>query len=238
MTVRSLPHNDAAGSRRRLPWVAFWYQMTALLAATRLVTAMALLFLIPWPAADAQQAKTARIGLLEASSLPARFEAFRQGLRELGYVEGQNIIIERRSAEGVLERLRDLAADLVRRKVDVIAAAATPAAVAARNATQTIPIVMLGVGDPVGSGLVTSLASPGGNVTGTTSVGPEVVGKQIQLLKEVYPRVSRVAVLWNPTNPALSNLLLKEAAATAPSLGLSLEPVAAPPEALTTPSWR
>ena len=225
-------HNDAAGSRRRLRWVAFRYQMKALHAATRLVTAMALLFLIPWPAADAQQAKTARIGLLEASSLPARFEAFRQGLRELGYVEGQTIIIERRSAEGVLDRLPDLAADLVRRKVDVIAAAATPAAVAARNATQTIPIVMLGVGDPVGSGLVTSLASPGGNVTGTTSVGPEVVGKQIQLLKEVYPRVSRVAVLWNPANPALSNLLLKEAAATAPSLGLSLEPVAAPPEAL------
>jgi putative tryptophan/tyrosine transport system substrate-binding protein len=193
MTVRSLPHNDAAGSRRRLRWVAFWYQMRALLAATPLVTAMALLFLIPLPAADAQQAKTARIGLLEASSLPARFEAFRQGLRELGYVEGQNIIIERRSAEGVLDRLPDLAAELVRRKVDVIAAAATPAAVAARNATQTIPIVMLGVGDPVGSGLVTSLASPGGNVTGTTSVGPEVVDDAF--LAMTKSRVEAVVVL-------------------------------------------
>jgi ABC-type uncharacterized transport system substrate-binding protein len=183
---------------------------------------------------EAQQAgKVARLGLLEASSLPSRFEAFRQGLRELGYVEGQNILIERRSAEGVLDRLPDLAADLVRRKVDVIAAAATPAAVAARNATKTIPIVMLAVGDPVGSGLITSLASPGGNVTGTTSIGPEVVGKQIQLLKETYPGVSRVAVLWNPANPALSGLLLQEAKATAPSLGVSLQPVAAPgPEAL------
>jgi putative ABC transport system substrate-binding protein len=183
-------------------------------------------------AAEAQQTKIARVGLLEPSSLPGRSEAFRQGLRELGYVEGQSIIIERRSAEGVLDRLPDLAADLVRRKVDVIAAAAMPAAVAARNATKTIPIVMLGVGDPVGSGLVTSLASPGGNVTGTTAHGPEVVGKQIQLLKEVDPRVSRVAVLWNPANPALSGLLLKEATATAPSLGLSLEPVAARPEVL------
>src|SRR5262249_55716747 len=143
---------------------------------------------------DAQQsAQTERIGFLEVGSLPSRFEAFRQGLRDLGYVEGQNIIVEWRSAEGVLDRLPGLAAELVRHRVTVIVAAATPAALAARNATKAIPIVMAAVGDPVASGLVQSLAHPGGNVTGTANFSPEVVGKQIQLLKEAFPEVSRAA---------------------------------------------
>ena len=202
--------------------------MISRLSATRLATTVALLFLVAPLAADAQpSAKTPRIGFLEVGSLPSRLEAFRQGLYELGYIEGQNITIEWRSSEGMLDRLPDLAAELVRRKVDNFVAAATPAALAARNATKTIPIVMAAVGDPVGSGLVATLAHPGGNVTGTSFLGPEVVGKQIQLLKEALPGVSRVAVLWNPANPAFSGLLLKEAKAVAPSLGLSLQPFAA-----------
>ncbi len=132
-----------------------------------------------------------------------RGRAFRQGLRELGYVEGQNIVFEYRCAEGRLERLPDLAAELVRLKVDVIVAAATPAAVAAKTATDTIPIVMVAAAIPSGAGLVASLARPGGNVTGPTSTfGRDLVGKQLELLKETVAELSRVAVLWNPDDAA------------------------------------
>jgi putative ABC transport system substrate-binding protein len=158
-------------------------------------------------AAEAQQAgKVHRIGYLSSGSatVPSRpGEAFRQGLRELGWVEGKNIVIDYRFAEGRFDRLPDLAAELVRLKVNVIVAGATPPVVAAKNATGTIPIVMIGVGDPVGLGLIASLARPGGNVTGVSfGVGMETFGKGLELFKETVPKVRRVAVLSNPANPA------------------------------------
>ena len=177
-------------------------------------------------AAEAQQAaKIARIGYLSSSSATTSrvVEAFRQGLREFGWVEGQNIVIDWRFAEGRFDRLPDLAAELVRLKVDVIAAGPTPAAVAAKNATGTIPIVMIGVGDPVGLGLIASLARPGGNVTGVSfSVDLEIFGKGLELLKEIVPRVRRVAVLSNPANPAQA-LTIKDVKAAGRSLGVQLQ---------------
>src|SRR2546425_268497 len=154
-------------------------------------------------AAEAQQAaKIARIGYLSAGGLAANPhlpEAFRQGLRDLGYVEGRNVVIEYRSAEGTLERLPALAAELVALKVDVIlAAVGTVAALAAKQATRTLPIVFIGAGDPVTSGLVTSLARPGGNITGLSLLFPELVGKCLELLTQAVPGVGRVAVLWQP----------------------------------------
>jgi len=125
-------------------------------------------------------------------------DAFLQGLRDLGYVEGRNIVIEYRDAERKLERLPALAAELVALKVDVIVASGTLAALAAKQATRTLPIVFSPAGDPVGSGLVTSLARPGGNVTGLSAFAPELVGKRLELLKQAVPGVSRVAVLWQP----------------------------------------
>ena len=155
-------------------------------------------------AAHAQPAGTVRrIGYLSsgsATSIPRNVEEFRQGLRELGLVEGQDIVIDYRFAEGRFDRLPDLAAELVRLKVDVIVAVPTPPAVAAKNATRTIPIVIISAGDPVGLGLVASLARPGGNVTGLSfSVGVETFGKGLELLKEAVPKVRRVAVLSNPS---------------------------------------
>jgi ABC-type uncharacterized transport system substrate-binding protein len=147
--------------------------------------------------AEAQQpTKVHQIGFLAGGSLAtnaALIEAFRQNLRELGYIEGQNITIEYRASEGRDDRLPGLAAELVRLKVHLIVAWTTPAARAAKNATTTIPIVMVGVGDPVGTRLVASLAQPGANLTGLTSLSPELSGKRLELLKEVVPSVSRVA---------------------------------------------
>jgi putative ABC transport system substrate-binding protein len=153
-------------------------------------------------AAPAQQSpgKTARIGLLFFVTSPSLDEAFRQGLRELGYVEGQNIAIEYRSAEGKVERLPGLAAELVRLKVDVIVAASPPATEAAKRATSTIPIVFTVSGDPVAEGLVASLARPGGNITGLATISPALVGKQLEMLKGVVPKASRMAILQNPSN--------------------------------------
>ena len=151
---------------------------------------------------EAQQAaKIARIGYLAANLAANRHlqEAFLQGLRDLGYVEGRNLVIEYRGAEGKPERFPALAAELVALKVDVIVTAGgTLAALAAKQATRTLPIVFAAAADPVESGLVTSLARPGGNVTGLSIVSPELVGKSLELLKEVVPGVSRVAVLWQP----------------------------------------
>ena len=144
-----------------------------------------------------------------------------EGLRQLGYVEGQNLVIEGRYSEGRSERLPALAAELVQLKVDVIVAAATTAD-EAKRATSTIPIVMTNHGDPVGSRVVASLARPGGNVTGLSALSPVLVGKQLQLLKEAVPRVSRVAVLSNPTHPA-HQLSLREVEAAARSLKLQLQ---------------
>jgi len=151
-----------------------------------------------------------------------RFEAFRQGLRELGYVEGQNIAIDARWAEGHYDRYPALAADLVRVKSNIIVAVGGAATQAAQQVTTTIPIVMSTVLDPVGSQLVTSLARPGGNVTGLSIMAPEIVGKQLQLLREVVPSVSRVAVLWNPANPG-SVPQLREAEAAGRALNVQLQ---------------
>jgi putative ABC transport system substrate-binding protein len=162
---------------------------------------VALMLLVTPLAAEAQQgAKVARIGYLSSSSGVNSYtdDAFRQGLRDLGYVEGRNALIEFRSAEGRLERLPALAAELVALKVDVIVAAGTAAALAAKQATSVLPVVFPAAGDPVASGLVTSLARPGGNVTGLSILNPGLIGKRLEQLKQVVPRVDRVAVLWHP----------------------------------------
>ena len=172
-----------------------------------------------------QPARIPRIGYLatpDPATTPYFLDAFRAGLREHGYVEGQNIVMEYRWVEGTSQRFDDLAVDLVRSKVDLIVAWGTPAVNAAKQATSTIPIVMLAVGDPVGAGLVASLARPGGNITGLTNSDVELAPKRLELLKEVLPRLSRVAVLRNPTN--LSGVLqFKETQAAARSLGIELQ---------------
>ena len=176
-----------------------------------------------WPlAARAQQAgKIPRIGIIDDSPI---WNAFRHGLRDLGYLEGQNIVFDYRYAGGLPDRLAWVAVELVHRPVDLIATFGTPPTLAAKQATTTIPIVMMGVGDPVGSGLVSSLARPGGNITGNTILGPEVAGKRLQLLKEVIPSLSRVAFLWNPDN-ASHPAQLAELRVAVEALGIKLLPV-------------
>jgi putative ABC transport system substrate-binding protein len=166
--------------------------------------------------------KTARIGLLFLVPSPLLDEAFRQGLRELGYVEGQNMAIEYRSAEGKEDRLPGLAAELVRLKVDVIVTTSPRATAVTRQATRTIPIVFTVSGDPVADGFVASLARPGGNTTGLATLGPELVGKQLELLKAVAPKVSRVAVLQNPSTN-LNPPALRQAEIAARALGMQLQ---------------
>ncbi|MBI2210333.1 MAG: ABC transporter substrate-binding protein [Deltaproteobacteria bacterium] len=177
------------------------------------------------PFANAQQAKKVpRIGLLSPFSPSATalwHGAFRQGLREHGWVEGKNISIEYRYAEGKRDRLPELAGDLVRLKVDVIVAAVNTDALAAKKATRTIPIVVASAGDPVTLGLVESLARPGGNVTGLSQIAPELAGKRLELLKEIVPKLSRVAVLWNPQGTT-SPLSWKEIQLPARELGVQL----------------
>lgn len=195
--------------------------------AVRLIATLALGILPPPFAADAQQpARVPRIGFLHPDPIMSarlhRLDAFRQGLRELGYVEGQTIALEVRSAEGKRERLPALAAELVRLSVDVIVTATVPGIQAAQQATKTIPIVMAVVADPVATGFVASLARPGGNISGLSMMAPEVVGKRLELLKEAIPRVSRVGVLWNPANPAAA-LSLSETEAAARALGVRLQ---------------
>ena len=172
--------------------------------------------------------KVPRIGFL-ATTAPTESqdlrETFRQGLRDLGYVEGQNIAIEYRWAEGRAERFSDLAVSLADLRVDVIVATSSPLALAAKNATRTIPIVFVTAADPVGSGLVATIARPGGNVTGFSLLAPEVVARQLQLLKEAVPMASRVDVLWNPAN-SYSPLLVQETEAAARSLGVRVQPLA------------
>jgi putative ABC transport system substrate-binding protein len=196
-----------------------------------LLSAVATLILAcVFPAAAQQPKKVPRIGFLSAAtrtSSPHLTEAFLQGLRELGYVEGQNITIEYRWADGRFEQLPDLAGDLVHLKVDVIVAAVTQPSLAAKKATGTIPIVMVGVSDPVESGLVASLARPGTNITGTSSMTAEVVGKQLELLKETLPKISRVAALWNPANPVFQAIQRRETEVAARALGVQLQLVEA-----------
>jgi len=179
------------------------------------------------PAAEAQQAtQIARIGYLGGSPLNLQLhEAFLQGLRDLGYVEGRNFVIEYRSHEGKVERLPALAAELVALKVDVIVAGGTPQAPAAKQATRTLPIVFTAVGDPVTDGLVPSLARPGGNVTGLSALTPELVGKCLEQLKQTLPGVSRVAVLWQPGafSERTEKDMLKGADVAARALGVQLQ---------------
>jgi putative ABC transport system substrate-binding protein len=186
------------------------------------------LLLAPLAAGAQSAAKVYRIGLLggsppTAGEASARlWEDFFQGMRDLGYVEGRNLVIEGRWYGERTERLPTLAAELVRLKVDVIVAGAAPAPEAAQRATSTIPIVMASHVDPVGAGLVVSLARPSKNVTGLSSLAPELVGKQLQLLKEVVPGISRVTVLWNPT-VSTQALVLREADVAARSLKVQLQ---------------
>jgi len=180
-------------------------------------------------AAEAPAGKVPRIGFLSPTSSPAdagRLAAFREGLRELGYVEGQNIAIESRWAEGNYDRLPGLAAELVRLKMDLVVTYGTPASQAAKRATGTIPIVMAGVIDPVASGLVTIVARPGGNLTGLSLMAPELVGKQLEILKDVVPKISRVALLGNPANPGNAPQV-RHAQDAARALGLRLQPLEA-----------
>jgi putative tryptophan/tyrosine transport system substrate-binding protein len=174
-------------------------------------------------AAEAQPAKKIpRIGYLALVRSPDLDDAFRKGLDEHAYVDGQNIRIEYRFAEGKVERLADLAAELVRLKVDVIVASSTQATDTAKQATKTIPIVFPVTFDPVASGFVSSLARPGGNLTGLSAQNPVLSGKRLELLKEVQPRLSHVAVFWNPTNSG-SKIALKETEAAARQLGIRLQ---------------
>src|SRR5215510_12034661 len=172
----------------------------------RLLWLLALFLLAAGTFAEAQlPKKIPRIGWLSlqlptAPNQAPRLKGFAQGLRELGYIDGQNIVIEYRWAEGKLDRLAELAADLVRTRVDIILLAGEESIRAAKQATSTIPIVVANTGDLVGPGHVASLARPGGNITGLVTMSPDLSTKRLELLKETLPKVSRVAVLWNPTN--------------------------------------
>jgi putative ABC transport system substrate-binding protein len=190
-----------------------------------IVVVLALAVFVAPLAADAQQpAKVARIGVLgqpTASTYATRIEAFKRGLRELGYVEGQNLAIEYRWAEAKYERLPGLAAELVHLGVDVIVTHGTAGTRAAQQATTTIPIVMVTSGDPIGTGLIASLPRPGGNITGSTILAPEINAKRLELLKEAVPRIRRAGALMNPSTP-VSDVVFKQMELTARSLGIEL----------------
>jgi ABC-type uncharacterized transport system substrate-binding protein len=181
----------------------------------------AILLALVLPTQAQQPKKVPRIGILSplSSSADDLLDAFRQGLRELGYVEGRNIVIEYRSAEGRNDRLPELAAELVRLKVDVLVTTGPAAVGAGKQATSTIPIVMGAVGDAVDFGFVASLARPGGNITGMSWLGPELNAKRLELLKEVFPKVVRVAVLWDPATP---KTYVRATEVAARSLGINL----------------
>jgi putative tryptophan/tyrosine transport system substrate-binding protein len=189
------------------------------------LTLCAMLYALSLPTEAQQAATLPRIGYLTNESLSAtsaRGETFRQGLRELGYVEGKNLVIEWRSAEGKLDRVPALAAELVRLKVDVIVTIGSSVSRSAKEATSTIPIVMAQVNDPVGDGLVASLARPGGNITGLSTLAPELSGKRLELLKEVVPQLSRVAVMGTSTIPGNAQQL-KETELAAGAFGVKVQ---------------
>jgi putative ABC transport system substrate-binding protein len=192
----------------------------------KLITALgASALAAPLPSFAQQPVKIARIGFLGAASASGyvkQLDGFRLGLRDLGYVEGKNIVVEYRWAEGNYARLAELAAELVRSKVDVLVTHGTPGTRAAKGATTTIPIVMAISGDAVATGLVVSLPRPGGNITGSTFFSPELSGKQIELLKEILPRITRVAALMNPDNPVIGPMF-KAIEITTKSLDLGLQ---------------
>jgi putative ABC transport system substrate-binding protein len=189
-----------------------------------------MLFFALWAsfACDAQPTAGAfRIGYVTPAAQPAREQLFRQELQRLGHVEGRNMAIEYRSADGNFERLPALVAELVGLKVDVIAVRATQAALAAKEGAGAIPIVMIGVDDPVGLGLVASLGRPGGNVTGTATNAVDVIGKQFEIVREMLPAAARVCALWNPANPVFQNRQVAEAKSVAAKLRLQLQLVEA-----------
>ena len=188
------------------------------------LTLFAMLFALCFSAQAQQPGKVPQIGFLSgvSSSLSGRFEAFRHGLRELGYVEGKNIHIENRWVEGKADRLSNFASELVRLKVDVIVTTGPGPTRFARKTTTTIPIVMTHDDDPVGNGFVASLARPGGNITGLSTLAPELSGKQLEILKEVVSRLSRVAVFGNSTRSG-NVQALKEVELAAGALGLKLQ---------------
>jgi putative tryptophan/tyrosine transport system substrate-binding protein len=185
---------------------------------------VALTLLVAPLAAEAQPpGKVYRIGYLGTTPLPAHlWDALLEGLRERGYIEGRNLVFERRVSEGHAERFPAFAAELVRLRVDLILVSTTPAAIAAKHATQTIPIVIPTANDPVGAGLVESLARPGGNVTGLSQTSPDLAGKRLELLKDVVPGLSRVVVLSNAANPANASAW-QETQAAARALGVQLQ---------------
>jgi putative ABC transport system substrate-binding protein len=188
---------------------------------SRLSSIALVLFLVAPVFTEAQQAgRVARVGELVAD--PLLRQTFRQGLRELGYFEGRNITFETRAVEGPLGRLSDLAGDLVRLRVDLILVDTSPALQAVREATKTIPIVMAGFGDPVAEGFVTALARPGGNITGFSWQTPETTGKRLELLREVLPTVSRIAVLFDPKDP-VATVELRAIQAAARQLNVATE---------------
>ena len=176
--------------------------------------------------AEAQQPKKLpRVGFLvpgSSTSYSERIEAFQQGLRELGHIEGQNIIIEYRYTEGKSDRLTVLASELVQLKVDVIVTGTTPAIQAVNNATRTIPIVMAEVADPVAVGLIANLARPGGNITGLTTFSPDLDGKRLELVKQILPKVTRVAYIWDPANSG-ARIRFKEVQGAAQALAITLQ---------------
>ncbi len=194
-------------------------------AAIRLAAAFFVFAVAPDTAEAQRPNNVPRVGFLSPADPKSAFgltEAFRDGLRELGYREGSNIAIEYRWAEGRFDRLPDLAAELIRLKVDIVVAVVTQASLAAKSSTTTIPIVMVATGDPVGAGLVASLGRPGGNITGTSSVAPETAGKSLEILREIAPNVRRVAVLWNPANAVFQAQMVRETEAAARSSGVEL----------------
>jgi ABC-type uncharacterized transport system substrate-binding protein len=200
---------EAKGGREKMSKRVFGFALAALLLA------------LSFPVEAQQAKKVSRVGILSPfiSSADFLLDAFRQGLRELGYVESRNIVIEYRSAEGRNDRLPELAAELVRLKVDVLVTTGPAAVRAAKQATSTIPIVMGAVGDAVDFGFVASLARPGGNITGMSWLGPELNAKRLELLKEVFPKVVRVAVLWDPATP---KTYVRATEVAARSLGINL----------------
>ena len=198
-------------------------------AAITVIVAVVLLVGTPLAAGAQQAAKVWRIGYLSLTSDTESYRpwlaALRDGLRDLGYVDGKNIIIEPRYAAGQVERLSPLAAELVRLKVDVLVTAPAGSALAARSASRTIPIVFIGEPDPVGTALVASLAHPGGNVTGLADAHADLVPKRLELLKQVVPSATRVGILWSPANPGTAPQV-RIAEGAAPALGLTVLPVA------------